>query len=518
MPRRTIGVELGSDAIRLVRIAGGWRQFQVDGWQVRPLPPAHQVDHRSAAVQALRELAAAGWFKADQVVLSLPGDQVASRVVTVPFREVQKIRQILAYEVESLLPFELDEVVVGSAAIHPLETRSETGARPSGGGSRVLAVALTKARLRQVLELLEEAGVDPSAIEIGPIGLARFARALLPAPAADAGGPALAVIELGQSGTTVAFCRNGQLAQFRTISRRAGHSQADDDALVAELKRATHFYELDERSAVEQLILCGPRAAESAALAGRLGEQLGAQPLAVEAAWLRPGGAEEGALLPFAQAIGAALRPPDDPCNFRQAEFVSPRERTRARTRSVGLAAAIAVLAVLGAANLFAHYYVKEQAYQTLKADQRELFAEAFSDVRVVVNELEQAKGAMEALSRRAAFLGEGEPSALLVLDRLTAGLELLPELKVERLHIVGHVVRFEGEVASFEAVDRVRELLRQVPSSTQVTISDARMSADQEHVRFRAELLFSSDHAAPAGSQSAAGRPPTAGGAEAKG
>ena len=504
MPRRMVGVELGQDAIRLVRIVGGWRQFQIEGWQVRPLPPADQMDHRPAAAQALRELAAAGWFKADQIILTLPGDQVVSRTVTVPFQEPDKIRQILAYELESLLPFELDAVVVSPAAVHPLPALSETAtARVSIGGSRVLAVALTKARLRDVLELATEAGLDPSAIEIGPIGLARFARAALASTAPGAIEPSgeaatLAVMELGLTGTTIAFCRNGQLAQFRIISRRAGHSPEEDEALLAELKRATHFYELDERSAVEQFIVCGPRAdASTAGLIGRLGSTLGAQQIEANPPWLRPRGADEGALLPFAQAIGAALRSPEEPCNFRQAEFMSPLERSRARNRSVGLVAALVVLAVLAGANFFAHYYVKERAYTALKSDQRVLFTQAFSDIRVVVNELAQAKSALEALNRQAAFLGEGEPAALLVLERLTAGLETLPELKVERLQIAGQKVDLEGDVATFEAVDRVRELLRQVAASGQVTISNARLSANQERVRFKAEFIFAPDQAA---------------------
>jgi general secretion pathway protein L len=501
MPRRSVGVEMGAEAIRLVRVVGGLRQSRVEGWQVRPLPPPDRVDHRSAVVQALRELAAAGWFHADQIVLSLPGDQVTTRVVTVPFQDPQKINQVLPFEIESLLPFDLDQVVISPAAVQLTPT-----------GSRVLAVVLPKSRLTDLLELGAEAGIDPTVVEVGPAALARMARAVAP-QAAESPEALLTVIELGDSSTTLAVCRGGRLLSARTLSGRAGLSPEADHALLAELKRAVHFSVMEERTAVTALLICGARAgdADDSGLSGRLSEELGAQRIEEIPAWLCPpealgqheahDGADGGwaAARPFAQAIGAALRLPEESLNFRQAEFMSPLERSRARSRSVGVIAAVLVLVVLAGADLFARYYLKERAYVAVKAQQRTLFTRTFTDVRGVVNEMEQAKDAMQTLSRRAAFLGEGEPSALLVLDRLTKELQSLPELRVDRMQIAGAEVRFEGEVGSFESVDRVKELLRRVESATQVTISDAKMSVDQQHVRFKAELSFAPP-AAPAG------------------
>jgi type II secretion system protein L len=505
MPRRSVGVEMGAEAIRLVRVVGGLRQSRVEGWQVRPLPPPDRVDHRSAVVQVLRELAAAGWFKADQVVLSLPGDQVTTRVVTVPFQDPQKIGQVLPFEIESLLPFDLDQVVISPAAMQLTPT-----------GSRVLAVVLPKSRLTALLELAAEAGIDPTVVEIGPSALARAARAIIPqgSPStAESPEALLTVIELGDASTTLAVCRGGRLLSSRTLSGRAGVSTDSDAALLAELKRAVHFSAMEERSEVTALLICGTRAGEAddSGLTGRLSEELGARRIEEIPAWLCPpdavlqsgasGGADGGwaAARPFAQAIGAALRPPEESFNFRQAEFMSPLERSRARSRSIGVIAAVLVLVVLAGADLFARYYLKERAYAAVKSEQRVLFTRTFTDVRGVVNEMEQAKDAMQTLSRRAAFLGEGEPGALLVLDRLTKELQSLPELRVDRMQIAGAEVRFEGEVGSFEAVDRVKELLRRVESATQATISDARMSVDQQHVRFKAELSFAPP-AVPAG------------------
>jgi len=86
-----------------------------------------------------------------------------------------------------------------------------------------------------------------------------------------------------------------------------------------------------------------------------------------------------------------------------------------------------------------------------------------------------------------------------------------MPELTVERLQIAGNDVHFEGRVGSFEAVDRVKELLRQMEAAGQVNISDARLDADQQHVRFKAALLFAASRPAepkPGGESGAGSRP----------
>jgi len=498
---------MGAEAIRLVRVVGGLRQSKVEGWQVRPLPPPDRVDHRSAVVQALRELAAAGWFNADQIVLSLPGDQATSRVVTVPFQDPQKVGQVLPFEIESMLPFDLDQVLISPAALQRTPT-----------GSRVLAVVLPKSRMTELLEMTADAGIDPTVVEIGPAALARLARAVGPSAGSPVGSPVgsplgsmtgdtteglLTVVELGDASTTLAVCRGGRLLSTRTLSGRAGVSPEADHALLAEVKRAVHFTALEERTETISLLICGARAGEAddSGLAERLCAELNANRIDEVPAWLAPPDAQGGwtAARPFAQAIGAALRSPEESFNFRQAEFISPSEQSRARTRSVGVVAAVLVLVLLAGADLFVRYHLKERAYEAVKAEQRALFTRTFTDVRGVVNELEQARDAMKTLNRRASFLGEGEPSALVVLDRLTTALQSLPELRVDRMTIAGADVRFEGEVNSFEAVDRVKELLRGVESATQATISDARMSVDQQHVRFRAELSFAPP-AEPAG------------------
>ena len=482
MPRRTVGLEIAAEAIRLVRLVGGWRHSYVDAWQVRTLPPVDQAGYRSAVVQELRGLAEAGWLKADQVVVSVPGDQVTSRIISVPFQERSKISQVLAYEVESLLPFDLDEVVVSAAAI---ETRPT--------GSRVLAVILPKERLASVLELLSDAGIDPTTVEVGATGLARLARVAVP-PTDDS----VAMLELGQTHSTIALSRGGRLASFRTISATAGVSPSEDEHLLSELKRTIHFYELEEQSAVSALYLCGVRASEDAAgpLISQLTEQLDARLLTEMPSWLVPKESTAATvasdLLSFTQAIGLALRSPDETFNFRQAEFISPGEQNRARTRSLGVVAAVVVVLLLGGADLFLRYYLKEQDYTALKSDQRALFSQTFPEITVIVNELEQTNHAMSMLAKRAAFLGEGELSALIILDRLTSTLQSLPELRVDRMSISGPDIRFEGQVDSFEVVDRVRELLKGMVSAEQVTISDARMSADQQHVRFKATLMIS--------------------------
>src|SRR5690606_763667 len=74
---------------------------------------------------ALATLAADGWFDADQVVCCLPGAQVATHLVSLPFGDPKRIEQTLRFEVEGLIPFDLDEVVFDWHVVSRTPARTE---------------------------------------------------------------------------------------------------------------------------------------------------------------------------------------------------------------------------------------------------------------------------------------------------------------------------------------------------------------------------------------------------------
>src|SRR5260370_12865696 len=172
---RIIGLDVGARALRFVALSSGFRGFSIQEARSVVLPPvADGVTPGTRLAAALEELGLV--LGGDTVAVSLPGALVASHLFTLPFLDAGRIEQVLPAEVEGAIPFEMDEVVWDHAVISQ-----------AGGKSEGLVGVVRNAALREWIDMLAGAGVDPPSITFAPPALAALAeRGLLPRD----GGPA----------------------------------------------------------------------------------------------------------------------------------------------------------------------------------------------------------------------------------------------------------------------------------------------------------------------------------------
>ena len=106
-----------------------------------------------------------------RIVSSIPGNKFSQRTVTFPFSDRKRVEKALPFELEDSIPFSLDDVELD----HLLLDRTEPGAEKKKESS-VLGIMLPKTVLRQHLELLGSAGVDPQVILPSYAGLSCIAK------------------------------------------------------------------------------------------------------------------------------------------------------------------------------------------------------------------------------------------------------------------------------------------------------------------------------------------------------
>src|SRR5207253_2731768 len=117
---RIVGLDVSGDKVRRVALESGLRGFSVLEARSVPLPEAGSPGER---LQAALELL--GHAEDDAVAVALPGAQVASHVVTLPFTDPRRIEQVLPAEVEGAIPFDLEEVVWDHAILSQSDGRTE---------------------------------------------------------------------------------------------------------------------------------------------------------------------------------------------------------------------------------------------------------------------------------------------------------------------------------------------------------------------------------------------------------
>ncbi|HCG77435.1 MAG: hypothetical protein COZ37_00925 [bacterium (Candidatus Ratteibacteria) CG_4_10_14_3_um_filter_41_18] len=107
--KRGIAIDLGTTSVKGLSLAKTSRGVELTGLDILPVSFASPEDKKktwSKAVQAL-----IGKTRASHIVISLPGREVLTRIVSLPLVASGKIKSMLQYEVQHQLPFPLDAVV-----------------------------------------------------------------------------------------------------------------------------------------------------------------------------------------------------------------------------------------------------------------------------------------------------------------------------------------------------------------------------------------------------------------------
>jgi general secretion pathway protein L len=495
MARRILGLDVGSHAVKAVELRQTLRELTLV--QARSLP----VSDAPSLPAEIRDFLQTYDLPHEFAVASVAGDRLSTRRVSFPFRDQRKIRSAVPFEVESQVPFELDDYFVDFEV---------TGERE--GGTDVVAALVPKAEVALLLGALHEARLEPRIVEAEGLALANLV-AFFPLE-----GTRL-LADVGHRKTTLCLCVDGRAVAARTLSV-AGH--AITQALAAE--RGIGEVEA-ERLKIEEGVL-GPARPSPAgsAVVDRLARELVRTIGSLETA-LPP--REDGAplvdeitllggsahlhrldeyltertglvvrrLAPAPGDLGAALLALGDPLLFAPALALALRGSTKATTRMnfrqdelahridlVGLArefrstgAILGLVALLALAGLAARIFLADRRGDSVERQSHALYAEAFPGQPAPSSVMTAMRDAVGKAQSRADTLGvyRGNLSALDILTEISA--RVPPDLEVvfEELVIDGQVVQIKGHTPAFGSVDRLRaELARYEPFSS-ITVGD---------------------------------------------
>ncbi|MBO5725088.1 MAG: type IV pilus assembly protein PilM [Lentisphaeria bacterium] len=167
-------------------------------------------DAKLDLLQALNSLLTEHTFRAKKVSISLSGHDSYIRFVKVPamVQDEKKINQIVEYEAQSAVPFDLSEVVWGSQLLHNDNDNSEIEA---------MLVIVKGEEIEQITNILEASGKKVTLIEISPTACYNVARL------SDVGSSQCELIlNVGERSSSLIFVDNKRV--FVRIIPIAGHA------------------------------------------------------------------------------------------------------------------------------------------------------------------------------------------------------------------------------------------------------------------------------------------------------
>jgi len=496
MSRAILGLDLGSYSVKAVELRQTLRELEVV--QLREVRLG-----RSGATLAelLAELAKTHRLPTQNVVCALPGDRVSSRTIEFPFRDRRKIAQALPFEVESQVPFDLEDIVIDWAEIASEKSRSE-----------LVATISPRKEVALLLNVLRQAELEPRVVEAEGLVLGNLC-GLFELPGRRI------VLDVGHRKSTLCLLLDGRpvaARSFPVAGRALTEALAKDlDVDGDEAERVKHeegiLAEAVAARAPMALTTLDRLAREVVRSIGALEPQIGGTPAdRLDAITLVGGSARLHRLdeylsertgiptapLEFPQGPAAtSLVAGGDPLVFGPATALALRGSTRAGTRmnfrkhelaykvdflQIGrelrwtlVLAALAVL-LLGA-NAITSLRLKTQRAEALEAQVAALYSEAFPGRPVPANPARALATEIREARTRAEVLGvyRGNLSALDLLAELSGRVPADLDVVFEELSIDGKVIRIRGHTKSFETVDRLRAELGRAPLFTRIQTSE---------------------------------------------
>ncbi len=487
-----IGIDIGTTAIKVAVVRTAYRKREltalvsVDIGEVGPVPsmsvlaaPPSSTMRASRSVpppppelagptfDAIRHavMLALGTGKGatgDGVASSIPGDRVAVRVLSMPESVQKQLAEVLPFELESDVPFDMADSVFDYRILH-----DKAGAKTE---VNVLAVVAPTELVKTRIDLVRAAlGVEPERIGAAGFPLVH----LVPfTPALDSATPVV-VLDLGTRTSDILVLLGGEVVFARTLSLGTQGLPGSASRLAREIRMTVAAYRAQGGEQPTALFLCGGGAFVTGAesfLSAELELPVSLLPTAtLETVGVNPEALES--MPRFAKAIGMALglSAREGGINLRQGSLVYERGYGWIKEKIPVVAGLATVLLV--------SFLFSSTAKLFAVGKERDVYSKALSSVTkdVLGEETSDANRAAELLASQTAFTDEDplpHADAFDVMMRLS---EVVPPSithDVEELDIAkGHVV-IHGIVGSIPDAQSIATSLQ-----TEKCFSDVKVS-----------------------------------------
>src|SRR2546427_438445 len=213
-PKRFVGLDIGSHAIKAVELAGAGGKYRVVHAGFAETPPGAVKEGAVVEPQglglAIRQVIAKAGIKPGRVVSAIGGQAVIVRELKLPPMAEDELKQAARFEAERYIPYGVREVNMDFDVIG--ETTEDN--------QRKIVVLLVAARRDIVdkhVQALESGGVEPFVLDVESFAVIR---ALDTQGRTGGNGAATVFVDLGGATTDIVITEGGQLPLARNINVR----------------------------------------------------------------------------------------------------------------------------------------------------------------------------------------------------------------------------------------------------------------------------------------------------------
>lgn len=482
MPQTILGLDISSDAVSAVRVTEKPGGYHITACGHVMIEEAGGLD------QALKRLVEEVGPEADICISSIPGEYVSYRNIRMPFRDKKKVGQTILYELETMVPFPVEDLLVDFTMVKGPDQ------------SEILAACVKRTYISEYLAHLQTNGIDPAVMDINSVPTVCR---LLRQPGTPDNGLLLAI---GRKRNTMILYIKRQIALIRTFPfDRGTFAQAVEQielslrSLCREVENTLLAFEWQTGKAVhpERVFITGNGALhpDTERILSRFLD------LVVERVDLTRDSrihmdediarVWNPALMDSALALAVREAKKGTGFNLRKDEFEVKKQHFVHKKEILKGAAFLAIVLFLLALNQGVDYYFLKKRYRILHQQVTEVFRQTFPDVKRIVDPVQQMSVGINEI-KKSALLTPGINADRKVLDLLRDISLRAPEsvdLHVTRIVVDPDAVLIRGQTDTFNTVDTIKKGLEPSAYFSAVTISSANLDRSGKRVQFEMKL-----------------------------
>jgi general secretion pathway protein L len=467
---RWMGIDITQTAVRVALLRATYRRTAIEALREERI-----ADHETPSA-ALR--AATVGLKADAYATALAGSRAFVRFLSLPKAAQKAIGEVLGFEVESTLPFEMDDAVMDHRILSPGPTDAPEQLPILAG------VAYTEEVRDRIGLVLRGVGHEPQRVGVGPLPLANLGQIF-----GEVGGPDLsAILELAETHSDFVVLRDGVPRFVRSLSQGTSGLPESRHTIARELKMTLAAWRMEGGEAIDKVYVVGV-GRDTPGVESFMQSQLGVQLADLPKAQVEELTPDLELQLPrFAKALGIALslaRRGSD-LDLRQGPLAAQQSFQFLREKTPLLAGLTAAIFVSFGFSVWAELRALSAEGAVLE---RQLEAATMTHFGEKTNDVAQAQQLLED-----AISGKTD-DPIPKVDAFDLMVELSQRIPQEMVHDIAEFefnrdkVTIKGVVPTIDDANKVAEAMREHPCFKEVNITRTTRLQNQDKQKYTLEL-----------------------------
>jgi general secretion pathway protein L len=497
MPKITVGLDISEDTVTAVQVKSLMQGYEITGCVSVPITEAGGIS------VALRSVCEQVDPKGSACISVIPDGRVSLRNVTMPFTDLKKIRQTLAFELETMMASPIEEQLNDFIVLD--QTASETS---------LIAGSVKRSYLGEHLNVFEPFGVEPEIFDIRNTPLVNQFLEQKETP--DNG----LFLYLGSLRSTMILFLNRKIALVRQLSYNghvlqdlaasaANREQQEDvdfekyEAGLVALCRTVNLTMqgfraesgLDERPQILYITGPGSLINQTVDVLGKLLD------MSVTVTDLRKSAKIQisdhlaslwnPSLMDNALALALRDTKKGKNFNFRQEEFQVKTQFVKLKKELIHASVFLVIMGIILIVNLSVDYVDLKKRTGNLDKRIKGVFSQTFPEVKNIVEPMHQMRTKIDEL-KSSSGSAPGVKTNIKVLDLLSDISERIPKslkIKVERMVVDQDGIQIKGTTDTFNTVDSIKKGLEESSLYRDVVIASANLDRTGKEVRFEIKM-----------------------------